>query len=263
MIEPHDVQLRQPLELGGDARVLLGSAVRFALDERVLDRISQRPRATRWHCSNFREADLLAVGRRIRPIGTQALAGRIEQTFLRRLDVLPADARALMLIAAAEPVGDPLLVWSAADRLGIGPLTSAIPEFDDVLAIRERVTFHHPLVRSAIYRSGSAAEGREVHLARWATSQIPRSYRSSGHGTCPRLLPSPTKRWPPSSGGQPVERRPEAATARRRRSCGGPSRSRVSRVGGSIAPWRRPGPACSRALSKWLSSSWPRRRPVY
>jgi hypothetical protein len=48
------------------------------------------------------------------------LSGRIEDSFLRRLDGLPAATRQLLLVAAAEPVGDPVLVWRAAQRLAIG-----------------------------------------------------------------------------------------------------------------------------------------------
>ena len=54
-------------------------------------------------------------------LGAQALTGRIEESFVRRLEPLSDDARRLLLVAAAEPVGDPLLLWRAAERLGIAP----------------------------------------------------------------------------------------------------------------------------------------------
>ena len=54
-------------------------------------------------------------------IGGQALTGKIEQSFVRRLEALEEGARLLLLLAAAEPTGDPLLLWRAAERLGIGP----------------------------------------------------------------------------------------------------------------------------------------------
>ena len=70
------------------------------------------------------------------------------------------------LLAAAEPVGDPLLLWRAADRLGIAPVDAeAQAEAQGLLAIGERVRFRHPLARSAIYRSAAAQERRAVHLA--------------------------------------------------------------------------------------------------
>ena len=52
-------------------------------------------------------------------LGARALSGRIEESFARRLDALPEEARWHLLVAAAEPVGDPLLVWRATERLGI------------------------------------------------------------------------------------------------------------------------------------------------
>ena len=66
-------------------------------------------------------------------------------------------------MAAAEPVDDPLLVWRAAERLGIG--FSAAAETEGLLEIGERVMFRHPLVRSAVYRSATPQERQAVHLA--------------------------------------------------------------------------------------------------
>ena len=72
--------------------------------------------------------------------------------------------RLLLLVAAAEPIGDPLLLVSASERLGIdvSALEAATAGW---LEVRERVTFRHPLVRSAVYRSAGAPERRAVHLA--------------------------------------------------------------------------------------------------
>jgi hypothetical protein len=70
-----------------------------------------------------------------------------------------------MLVAAAEPAGEPALVWRAAERLGIGA-EAAWPAADaGLLAIGERVMFRHPLVRSAVYRSASPADRRAAHQA--------------------------------------------------------------------------------------------------
>jgi tetratricopeptide (TPR) repeat protein len=89
---------------------------------------------------------------------------RIEASFVRRLEALSDDARRVLLIAAAEPVGDPLLLWRAAEQLGIAVLT-VDAETDGLLATGERVTFRHPLVRSAVYRTATREQRREVHLA--------------------------------------------------------------------------------------------------
>jgi DNA-binding CsgD family transcriptional regulator len=97
--------------------------------------------------------------------GAPGLAGRIEDSFRRRLEGLPAATQRLMLIAAAEPAGEPALVWRAARRLGIGagPLTPAADA--GLLMIGERVVFRHPLVRSAAYRAASPPERRAAHAA--------------------------------------------------------------------------------------------------
>ena len=78
----------------------------------------------------------------------------------------------LLLVAAAEPVGDPLLLWRAAERLGIGRI-AASDETQGLLAIGERVAFLHPLVRSAVYRSASPHERRAVHLSAGGSDRSP------------------------------------------------------------------------------------------
>jgi DNA-binding CsgD family transcriptional regulator len=93
----------------------------------------------------------------------QELPTRLEESFERRLELIPEPARLLMLVAAAEPVGDPLLVWAAADRLGIDP--AALDATDGLLTIGESVRFRHPLVRSAAYRSAPTDQRRTVHHA--------------------------------------------------------------------------------------------------
>ena len=93
------------------------------------------------------------------------MTGRIEDSFRRRLEVLPAAARRLMLVAAAEPAGEPALVWRAAERLGIGAEAVFAAADAGLLAIGQQVTFRHPLVRSAVYRAASPAERRAAHQA--------------------------------------------------------------------------------------------------
>jgi DNA-binding CsgD family transcriptional regulator len=97
--------------------------------------------------------------------GALALSGRIEETFQRRASALPADSRRLLLLAAAEPLAEPLLVWQAADNLGIERAV-ANPAVDAGLVVfGARLRFRHPLVRSAVYHSASAQERQEAHRA--------------------------------------------------------------------------------------------------
>jgi DNA-binding CsgD family transcriptional regulator/tetratricopeptide (TPR) repeat protein len=155
------------LTVGGlpddDARALLRSVVGFVLDEPVRDRIvaetGGNPLALIELPRGLTQTQL-AGGFGL--LGTQMLPGRIEESFLRQADLLPPSTRLLLLVAAAEPVGDPVLVWKAADELGIA---AAFAEIDGLLALGERVTFRHPLVRSALYGSATAQELRAVHLA--------------------------------------------------------------------------------------------------
>ena len=149
----------------GDARALLKSAVRFPLGEQVRDRIvaetGGNPLAL-LELPRGLTAAQLAGGFGLP--GAQALSGRIEESFARRLEALPEESLRLLLLAAAEPAGDPLLVWRAAERLGISAAAVGT-ETDGLLTLGEQVTFRHPLVRSAVYRSAAAEERRAVHLA--------------------------------------------------------------------------------------------------
>jgi hypothetical protein len=97
--------------------------------------------------------------------GEQAVPARVEESFRRRLEVLPDDTRSLMLLAAAEPVGDAALLWRAAERLGIGTSAAVAAEANGLLEIGTRVRFRHPLVRSAVYRAASLPERQAAHLA--------------------------------------------------------------------------------------------------
>jgi DNA-binding CsgD family transcriptional regulator len=149
-----------------DARVLLSSAVRFKLDKAVRDRIVAETRGNPLALLELPRgltATQLAGGFGL--LGGQALTGRIEESFVRRLELLSDDARRLLLVAAAEPTGDPLLLWRAAGRLGLGPADAEAAEAEGLLAIGGRVMFRHPLVRSAMYRSAAAQDRRAVHLA--------------------------------------------------------------------------------------------------
>src|SRR5262249_56170119 len=76
-----------------------------------------------------------------------------------------ADAREVLVLGAAEAVGDVSLVWRAAERLGVGPEAAGPAEAAGLVEIGARVRFRHPLLRSAAYRAASAPERREVHRA--------------------------------------------------------------------------------------------------
>src|SRR4051795_8010013 len=149
----------------GDARTLLASVIQVPLDERVRDRIVAESRGNPLALLEL-PLGLAAgeVGGGFLVPGARPLASHIEQSFRRRLDVLPAQTRQLLLVAAAEPVGDPALLWRAAERLGLGA-DAAIPASEaGLLEVGARVRFRHPLVRSAIYRAASVRDRQRAHL---------------------------------------------------------------------------------------------------
>jgi DNA-binding CsgD family transcriptional regulator len=149
-----------------DARTLLGSVVRFRLDERVRDRILAETAGN--------PLALLELPRGLGPTqlasgfglpGAQPVPTRIEEGFRRRIEALPAETRSLLLVAAAEPAGDSLLVWRAAGRLGIPAAAAEAAQADGLLETGTQMRFRHPLVRSAAYSSASVPQRRAAHLA--------------------------------------------------------------------------------------------------
>ena len=94
-----------------------------------------------------------------------SVSGMIDESFRRRLSPLPDDSKQLMLLAAAEPVGDPPLLWAAAAQLGISPDAAVAATSAGLLEIGVQVRFRHPMVRSLIYREASSEERRLAHGA--------------------------------------------------------------------------------------------------
>ncbi len=94
------------------------------------------------------------------------LPAHIEDHYLRRVRELPEATQRLMLLAAAEPLGDAALVLRAGRRLDIETGALAPAEAAELLEIGERsVRFRHPLVRSAVYRAAPLGNRQRVHEA--------------------------------------------------------------------------------------------------
>ena len=149
-----------------DARALLDSALTGPLDTKVRDQILAE--------THGNPLALLELPRGLTPQqlaggfglhSAMRLSGGVEESFRRRFDVLPVQTRRLLLIAAAEPVGDQALVWRAAAKLGVGAEAAAPATEAGLVEFGTRVRFRHPLVRSTVYGSALAQERQKVHAA--------------------------------------------------------------------------------------------------
>jgi DNA-binding NarL/FixJ family response regulator len=157
----------------GHARELLSSVLTTPLDESVREQIVAETRGN--------PLALLELPRDVSPAelaggfglpSEQALPSRIEDSFRQRVQQLPLDTQRLLLVAAAEPTGEPALLLRAVSQLGV-PLEAAAPaEADGLLELGPRVAFRHALLRSAIYRGASAAERRAAHEALAAATDV-------------------------------------------------------------------------------------------
>ena len=149
-----------------DARELLRSVLPGPADQRVLDQIVAESRGI--------PLALIEAPRTLDPAqlaggfglpGPQLVPRSVEETYVRALEELPVDSRRLLVIAAAEPLGDPLLTWRAAETLGIGLPAAGPAEASGLVRLGTRFQFRHSLVRSAVYRSAAPEELRQAHAA--------------------------------------------------------------------------------------------------
>ncbi len=149
-----------------EARQLLELAVHGGLDTQVRDRIVAE--------THGNPLALLELPRVMTPLelaggfglpNPSSMSRRIEASFVQRIQDVPEATRRFLLVAAAEPVGDPARLWLAARQLGIGAAAVGPAEAAGLVEIGTRVRFRHPLVRSGIYQAASLADRRAAHQA--------------------------------------------------------------------------------------------------
>src|SRR3954464_7464464 len=155
---------------GRDAHGLLAPVLPGPLDDRVRDRLVAETRGN--------PLALLELPHGLTPAEmaggfglphASSLTSRIEESFRRRLaplpppPPLPPSTRTLLLVASAEPIGDPVPVWRAAGALGVEPAARVAAA--DLVEFGGQVRFRHPLVRSAVYRAASPEECERAHRA--------------------------------------------------------------------------------------------------
>lgn len=149
-----------------DARALLTAVMPGRLDDHMRQNILAE--------ANGNPLALLELHRALAPAElaggyglatARPLASRIEATFDQRLRQLPPQTQTLLLLAAAEPTGEPGWLWSAAAQLEISREASIPAEEGGLVTVDTRLRFRHPLVRSAVYRNASALARRQAHAA--------------------------------------------------------------------------------------------------
>ena len=155
----------------------------------------------------------------------------------------PTETRRLLLVAAAEPVGDARCCWRAGGRARHrrrrrGPAAADA----GLVELGARVRFRHPLVRSAVYRRPRPRTAGASHRA-LADATDPEAIPIAAPGTARRPRPGPTRTSPPSSSARP---------SGRRRAAGWPPRR---------AFLERAADADAGSGARGRGARWPRRRP--
>jgi DNA-binding CsgD family transcriptional regulator len=149
-----------------DARELLDSTLPGPVDERIKKRFIAE--------AHGNPLALLELPRGLTPTemaggfglpGAFAVPERIEESFRRQIGALPAETQRLLMLAAADPSGDPVLVWRAAERLGIGPAAAEEAAEAGLAEFGAQVRFRHPLTRSVAYQSAPLHDRRQAHGA--------------------------------------------------------------------------------------------------
>jgi DNA-binding CsgD family transcriptional regulator len=158
------------LHIGGllaeDVRSLLATIVAGPLDgqvsERIISETGGNPLAILELTAELTPHQLLSAAQLPAPL---PIGSRLQQRFLRQVGDLPADTQTFLLLAAAEALGDPAVVWRAARQLGLDRNAVAAAEAKRLLVVGPRIAFRHPLIRSAIYHGALPAERRRMHEA--------------------------------------------------------------------------------------------------
>lgn len=146
----------------GDARNLLESAIPGRIDPAIVDRIIVESRG-----------NPLALLESVKSLGDFGSAGAqpgpvsagVEPRYRQLVSKLPAETQMCLVTAAAEPVGDPALLFRALTHLDLKPVAMLPAQDIGLLRVDTRVQFSHPLARSVAYRSATPEQRRRAHAA--------------------------------------------------------------------------------------------------
>ncbi|MGA8248528.1 MAG: AAA family ATPase [Nocardioides sp.] len=149
-----------------DARALLETVVPVGPAAHVRDRLLTEAHGNPGALLELpRRLDVTRVASGLRILADDAVHGTIEQGYLDQIRGLPTSTRLVLLVAAADLSGDPRVVRAAVERLGIVDATGLVDDAEALLTLDPRVTFRHPLARSAAYRVAAPGQRRDAHLA--------------------------------------------------------------------------------------------------
>ncbi len=151
---------------GADALSLLRRVVTRRLDPRISNQIvtttGGNPLAIIDLAQELSTHQLVGLTMLPEPL---PIGSHLEAHYLRQTLALDVDVQMWLLVAAAEPTGDPAYVASAAAVLGIDVHTADLAEAANLVTIGASIDFRHPLVRSAIYTGATGSQRRRVHNA--------------------------------------------------------------------------------------------------
>ena len=158
------------LEVGGldeqQAQALLSSRLDRPVAPDVVERLLQTAHGNPLALLELPSALSSAQLDGVEPIvGPPPVRGAVEAAFGSRVAELPDAARRLLLLAAADDVGDLAMVQRAAEALGLALSDLDEAEREGLVRVDGAVSFRHPLVRSAVYRAATRSERREAHEA--------------------------------------------------------------------------------------------------
>lgn len=157
------------LSLGGlddtEARSLLLTSFPGPVDSVVLERVVVESQGNPLALLELTKASAAELAGGYGPPTDAATASALDRTYRQRILGLPPATQLLLLVAAAEPTGDVTLLWRAATILGVGSDAAAPAERAGLVRFGLGVWFHHPVVRSTVYRTASADERRRAHAA--------------------------------------------------------------------------------------------------
>ena len=191
-----------------DARALLASVIPGRLDERVADQLLAETRGNPLALLELPRG--LTAAQLAGGFGLPAALSLSRQDrgeLLKRLEALPEDTQRLLLVAAAEPTGDPALLWRAAERLGITGAALEPAESAGLIEIDGEGAVSPSARALGGIPGGNAAVSGGRCTGRWPRRPTRRSIPTGAPGTWPRRRPAPTRMSPPSSSGPPAGRR--------------------------------------------------------